>query len=166
MKDAIKQPMKQPLKQKSKWFIYPFFLVHMLMFGGSGFRMAYSDEGPPLLFMFAHGGIAIFVYVTFYLNIFGRDEVQMMFTNAALGLLGIYAQIGWILQWYGKDIGDYPWYRHITPFLYYVLYTFLLWQMVVDLTRSRDNAQRKRRVEYGYVLVSLLVYGGLWWLER
>jgi hypothetical protein len=49
--------------------------------------MAYSDEGPPLLFMFAHGGIAIFVYITFYLNIFGRDAVQVMFTNAALGLL-------------------------------------------------------------------------------
>jgi hypothetical protein len=47
-----------------------------------------------------------------------------------------------------------------------VLYTFLLWQMVVDLTRSRDNEARRQRVEYGYVLVSLLVYGGLWWLER
>ncbi len=153
-------------EKKSRWFIYPFFLVHMLMFGGSGFLMAYSDEGPPLLFMFAHGGIAIFVYITFYLNIFGRDAVQVMFTNAALALFGIYAQIGWILELWGKDIGDYPWYRHITPFLYYVLYTFLLWQMVVDLTRSRDNEARRQRVEYGYVLVSLLVYGGLWWLER
>jgi len=113
-------------EKKSKWFIYPFFLVHMLMFGSSGFLMAYSDEGPPLLFMFAHGGIAIFVYITFYLNIFGRDAVQVMFTNAALALFGIYAQIGWILELWGKDIGDYPWYHHITPFLYYVLYTFLL----------------------------------------
>lgn len=151
------------MQQNSKWFIYPFFLVHMFMFGGSGFLMAYSNEGPPLLFMFAHGGIAIFVYVTFYLKIFGRDAVKVMFTNAALGLFGIYAQIGWILELYGKDIGDYPWYRHITPFLYYVLYTFLLWQLVVDVTRSRDNSERQRKVELGYVVVSLVVYGGLWW---
>jgi hypothetical protein len=126
-------------RQHSKWFIYPFFLLHMAMFGGSGFLMAYADDGPPVLFMFAHGGIAISAYVVFYLNIFGRDAVQVMFTNAALGLFGIYAQIGWILEYFGKDIGNYPWYRHLTPFLYYVLYTFLLWQLVVDLTRSRDN---------------------------
>jgi len=46
---------------------------------------------------------------------------------AALGLFGIYAQIGWILELFGKDIGDYPWYRHITPFLYYVLVSLLLY---------------------------------------
>lgn len=154
------------MKNRSKWFIYPFFLVHMLLFGGSGFQMAYSDDSTPLLFMLAHGGIAILVYVKFYLQIFGRDAVQVMFTNAALGLFGIYAQIGWILALYGKDIGDYPWYRHITPFLYYVLYTFLLWQLVVDVTRSRDNPERQRFVESGYVVVSLLVYGWLWWQER
>ena len=69
----------------------------------------------------------------------------------------------WILALWGKDIGDYPWYRHITPFLYYVLYTFLLWQLVVDLTRSRDKPERQRKVELAYVLVSLAVYGWLWW---
>lgn len=102
-----------------------------------------------------------FVY-PFYLRCFGRDEVQLMFVNAALGLFGIYAQIGWLLSLYGKDIGDYAWYRHITPFLYYVLYTFLLWQLVVDLTRSRDKPARKRKVEYVYILVSLAVYVWVW----
>ena len=149
----------------SKWFIYPFFLFHMAMFGGSGFLMAYGDDGPPLLFMLAHGGIAIVVYVSFYLRFFGRDEVQLMFVNAGLGLFGIYAQIGWLLSLYGKDIDNYAWYRHITPFLYYVLYTFLLWQLVVDLTRSRNNPARKRKVEYVYIAVSLAVYVWLWRLH-
>lgn len=27
--------------------IYPFFMLHMLMFGGSGFMMAYGDKHPP-----------------------------------------------------------------------------------------------------------------------
>jgi hypothetical protein len=40
-----------------KWFVYPFFLLHMAMFGYSGFLMAYGDSGPPFLFMLLHGGI-------------------------------------------------------------------------------------------------------------
>jgi hypothetical protein len=51
---------------------------------------------------------------------------------------------------------------HVTPFLYYILYTFLLRQMLLDLTRSRDKPGRKRAVEMLYVLGSLAVYGGLW----
>ena len=91
MSDIDKQP---------KWFIYPFFLVHMLMFGGSGLLMAYSENA---------------------------RRYCSCSRMAALGLFGIYAQIGWILELFGKDIGDYPWYRHITPFLYYVLVSLLLY---------------------------------------
>jgi uncharacterized membrane protein len=66
--------------------IYPFFLVHMLMFGASGFFMAYNDEPAPVGFLFMHGGLAIFVYMAFYFTIFGRDEVKWMLINAALGV--------------------------------------------------------------------------------
>ena len=140
------------------WFIYIFFGIHMLMFGLSGFLMAYASNRPELTFIYLHGGIAIFVYTIFYLTIFGRDEVKWMLINAALGILGIYAQIGWILGKFGKNIDDYPWYVHVTPFLYYVLYTFLLRQFVLDLTGSRDNAGRKKLVDAAYVLLSLLLY--------
>ena len=148
-------------------FIYIFFGIHMLMFGLSGFLMAYASNRPELTFIYLHGGIAIFVYTIFYLTIFGRDEVKWMLINAALGILGIYAQIGWILGKFGKNIDDYPWYVHVTPFLYYVLYTFLLRQFLLDLTHSRVDPRRKRVVDAAYVLGSLLVYGTLLWrLER
>src|SRR5690606_38874186 len=92
------------------WYkVYPFFLVHMLAFGGSGFLMAYGESRPPVFFLYLHGGFAILIYTLFYLSFFGRDEVKWMFINALLGLFGIYAQIGWILGLFGKDIGDYPW---------------------------------------------------------
>jgi hypothetical protein len=81
-------------------FVYPFFLVHMLAFGVSGFVLAYS--GIPFEFVLMHGGIAIFVYLIFYLAIFGRDEVEWMFINAGLGLFGIASQIDWILSLFGK----------------------------------------------------------------
>jgi len=137
-------------------FVYPFFLVHMLGFGISGFVLAYS--GMPFEFVFMHGGIAIFVYLIFYLAIFGRDEVKWMFINAGLGLFGIVSQIDWILSLFGKHVGDFPWYIHVIPFLYFVLYTFLIRHALLDLLGARDDDTRRRRVEYGYIGASVLFY--------
>ncbi len=145
------------------WGIYPFFGVHMLMFGLSGFFMAYASNAPGLSFLYLHGGIAIFAYLIFYLTIFGMDEVRWMFINAALGILGIYAQIDWILARFNKQIGDYSWAVHVIPFLYFVLYTFLFRQFVIDLTNSRGNDARRAWVNRGYVLASVLVYGFMLW---
>jgi len=50
----------------------------MLMFGGSGFLMAYYPSDTPAFFLFLHGGITIAIYTVFYLAIFGRDEVRWM----------------------------------------------------------------------------------------
>src|SRR3546814_10067479 len=70
-----------------------------------------------------------------------------MFINAGLGILGIYSQIGWILGLFGRNADDYPAYVHVVPVLYYVLYTFLLRRLLLDVTRSRDNPARRRLVE-------------------
>jgi hypothetical protein len=144
------------------YWVYVFFLVHMLAFGLSGFFMAYMDDGPDIVFLYMHGGFAILVYVIFYSAIFGVDEVRWMFINAALGLFGIYAQINLILALFGRRVGDYPWYVHVVPFLYYVLYTFLVYQLVLDITGARENPDRKRLVEGFYVAISILVYAAIW----
>lgn len=154
------------IRDKGGWFIYLFFGIHMLMFGLSGFVMAYSADRPELTFLYMHGGIAIVVYTVFYLVIFGLDEVRWMLINAALGILGIYSQVGWILERFGKRIDDYRWQVHVIPFLYYVLYTFLLRQFLLDVTRSRDNPKRRAQVNNAYVVVSLLVYGLALWRMR
>ena len=137
--------------------IYPFFMIHMLAFGTSGFFLAYGSDAD-VLFLYMHGGIAIFVYVIFYFAIFGVDEVKWMFTNAGLGLIGIYCEIDWILSLFGKHADDFAWYVHVIPFLYYVLYTFLLRQAVIDITRSRHNEARMKIVNSFYVVVSLAIY--------
>ena len=156
-------PLSGGVRNMGGMFIYLFFGIHMLMFGLSGFVMAYSSDAPDLTFLYMHGGIAITVYIVFYLVIFGRDQVGWMLVNAALGILGIHAQIGWILARFDKRIDDYPWQVHVIPFLYYILYTFLLRQFLIDATRSRSNPQRKRLVDAAYVLFSLLVYGVMLW---
>jgi hypothetical protein len=149
------------------WYtIYPFFLFHMLLFGASGFLMAYGKSRPPFLFLFFHGGLAISIYVAFYLAIFGRDEVKWMFINAALGLFGIYSQIGWILSLFGRRISDYPLYLHVIPFLYFVLYTFLIRHAVLDITNSRENPRRRAIVEYCYIALSVAFYVVTSYLER
>jgi hypothetical protein len=155
---ADTQPVQPIGVLKNRFFIYLFFLVHMLMFGLSGFFLSYGDPDTPLLFVYAHGGIAILVYTVFYLVIFGVDEVRWMYTNAILGFVGIYTQIGWLLSLFGRDVAEYPLYRHITPFLYVTLYTFLLRQFVLDVTRSRGNEKRQKRVEQAYVAVITAAY--------
>lgn len=147
-----------------KYFIYPFFLVHMLMFGISGFVLAYGADGD-VGFLYMHGGLAIVVYMVFYLAIFGRDQVKWMLINAGLGIVGIYSQIGWILALFDRNVRDYPLHVHAIPVLYYVLYTFLLRQMVLDFTRSRDDPARRRLVEAAYVVLSLAIYGVSLWLR-
>jgi len=149
------------------WYnIYPFFLLHMLLFGGSGFYMAYASDRPDVLFLYLHGGFAVIIYTIFYLVIFGRDEVKWMFINAGLGVLGIYSQIGWLLSWFGKRIEDYPVYVHVIPLLYFVLYTFLLRHAVMDITRSREDPVRKKLVENGYIALSVVFYLVSFYLER
>ncbi|OAB57822.1 hypothetical protein AY599_03905 [Leptolyngbya valderiana BDU 20041] len=148
------------------YFVYPFFLVHMGGFGASGFFMAYMDDGPGLFFLFMHGGFACLVYVIFYLAIFGPDRVRWMFINATLGLFGIYAQIDLLLSWFGKQASDYSAITHAIPFFYYILYTFLIHQMVLDLTRSRDNSGRRQLMDALYIILSLGIYTALWWKSR
>src|ERR1044071_8747038 len=99
----------------------------------------WKRQGASRPFSLCAWGIAIFVYTIFYLAIFGPDDVKWMFINALLGLLGIGCQISWLLSFFGKRIGDYPFYVHVIPFLYYVLYTFLLRHMVMDITQSRED---------------------------
>ena len=51
-----------PAGSEIAWYkVYPFFLFHMLMFGGSGFVMAYAADGDAehVGFLYMHGGIAI-----------------------------------------------------------------------------------------------------------
>lgn len=149
------------------WYkVYPFFLVHMLLFGASGFFMAYGERHPPFLFLLFHGGFAISIYVVFYLAIFGRDEVKWMFINAALGLFGIYSQIGWLLSLLGKRISDYPFYLNVIPFLYFVLYTFLIRHAVMDITNSRENPRRRTIAGYCYIAVSVAFYLVTYYLEK
>jgi hypothetical protein len=158
---------KYPSGSELAWYmVYPFFLVHMLAFGLSGFFMAYSSDGPDVSFLYLHGGFAIFVYVVFYFALFGVDQVRWMFINAALGLYGIYAQINLILSLFGKQADQFPWYVHVIPFGYYVLYTFLLYQMVLDLSGARHNESRKKIVEGFYVVGSIVVYTLIWFAGR
>ena len=146
----------RPLEKSNRAAVYPFFLMHMGMFSISGFVMAYFAD-PGVAFLFMHGGFAIFVYTIFYHAIFGRDEGKWMFINAGLGIFGIYAQIGWLLGLFGKEISSYPLIVHIILFLYFVLYTFLIRQMFIDIIGARKHPERLSIANRWYVGVSLLV---------
>ena len=140
------------------WYtIYPLFLIHMLAFGAAGFYLAYVVDPRLRSFLYMHGGIAILTYLGAYLAIFGLDKVKWMFINAGLGALGIYSQIGWLLSLMGKKVSDYTFNVHVIPFIYYVLYTFLLRQAVLDLTNSREDPVKQKRAETFFIAFSLVV---------
>lgn len=141
----------------SPWKIYPFFLIHMAGFGESGFAMAYFTN-TPTSFLFIHGGFAVLIYLVFYVAIFGVDEVKWMFINSLLGIFGVYSEIRILLSWAGKDINSFPIYVHVIPFLYYILYMFLLRQIFIEVTGSRADNARSEKVSYIYLFVSLLIY--------
>lgn len=140
------------------WYaVYPFFFIHMFMFGVSGFVMAYSSD-VDITFLYMHGGIAITVYLVFYFAIFGVDEVKWMFINAALGLWGMYVEIDTLLGMFGKSAAAFPLHVHLIPFLYYTLYTFLWRQALIDICQARENPERRRKVEMGFVIGFILLY--------
>jgi len=129
----------------------------MLVFGGMGFYFAYFNRHVDLSTLYLTGGFGVTIYTGFYLFMFGFDEVKWMFINALLGLLGIYSQVGWVLSIFGKKISDYPLQVNVVPFLYYVLYVFLLRHIVVDITKSGDDLKKKKRVEKYYIAISIAV---------
>lgn len=147
-------------------YVYPFFLFHMGIFGASGFYMAYGDDRPDITFLYMHGGIAIFVYSIFYLALFGLDEVKWMFLNALFGVLGIYAQVGWLLTLFDREIGDYPLEVHVIPLLYFVLYSFLVRRAILDITNSTENEPKKARVENRYIAITLAINLACFALQR
>ena len=149
------------------WYsVYPFFLLHMGLFGGSGFFMAYTGDGPPLAFLYLHGGLACLIYLMFYVTIFGVDRVRWMFINAALGLFGIYAQIDWILSLLDKQASEYSAAVHFIPFFYYVLYTFLLHQLLIDIFKGRSNNNRRQIIDALYIILSIVIYSAIWMGQR
>lgn len=59
---------------------------------------------------------------------------------------------------------DYPVYIHAIPFLYYVLYTLLLHNAVLDITHAQEDSSRRKRVDIGYVVVSIAIYSAMYCL--
>jgi len=57
-----------------------------------------------------------------------------MFINALLGVFGTFSQMGYLVEnAFGREISSYPLSSNIIPMLYFVLYTFLLRQLVMDI---------------------------------
>jgi len=139
-------------------------LVHILIFGLPVFCGAYLPKTfviESVIFYHLFGSFAALIYVLFYQAMFGRDAIKWMFIEGALSSLGIYTVVGAWLALIGRDIHDYPLYRHVLPFVFYVLYAFLLRQAFLDITKSREDNAQRRIAEFFYVGISLMAYTAL-----
>ena len=61
---------------------------------------------------------------------------------------------------------SFPWQVHLIPFLYYVLYTFLIYQLILEIAGAYKDPQRKKVVEGFYVVTSFLVYSAIFLLKK
>lgn len=81
VKSARNVPMPKPL-------VYPFLLTHVFVFGYGIFAMSYK-AGVDAETVYIFGSFAATIYVVFYIDNFGFDEVKWMFINAGLGVFGL-----------------------------------------------------------------------------
>ena len=142
-------------------FVYIIFLIHMLGFGLLGFYLAYGKPYTNIIELYLIGGFAIYIYIWFYIGLFGLDTVKWIFINSLLGLFGIYAQRDWALSLFGKSASDYSIFVHVIPFTFYILYTFLIRRALLDLTNCIGDCKKKKVVEMLYIAISIAVYSVL-----
>jgi hypothetical protein len=147
-------------------FAYEGLMLHMFFFGVAVIFLAYLDPSPSTFFLYMWGAFGATLYIGIYSAMFGADEVKWLFINSGLGILGIATQMDWLLSLIGLGLADFPVYIHVVPFIYYVLYTFLLRQALLDLFRAYERPALQRTVNGGYVVFSIAVYVGSWWLRQ
>lgn len=138
--------------------IFPFFLLHMLGFGTSGFFIAYFLPASAVPLLYAHGGLAIGIYLIFYLTIFGKETIKWLFINSTLGIFGVLAEIDFLLNQFGKSIYNFPYYISAIPTLYYILYTFLIRQAFLEFSGATEDETKARRAEQLFVGCSVILH--------
>ena len=140
------------------YYIYPALYLLIVFFGVGSIWLAYgevlkSEEG--LLFFRV---LLLSIFAVSYYIIFGIDEFKWIFINIFLGTVGILGEYEVIGYFFGLDISEYSLSINIFPFLFYVLFIFLLRQTFIDIAGARENPKRKKYVEIGFILVFICVY--------
>ena len=85
--------------------LYGFFLVHMGIFGLSGFFMAYGTDDIDLSFLYMHGGIAIVVSALVGYLVAHVSTEQTLFARAGITLMALIvgmAIVGFV-DWFLSD---------------------------------------------------------------
>lgn len=138
--------------------VYPTMLFIVLVYTATNFFLVYHAPTPSILTLYFVGLLTGSGFVLIYYSIFGPDDVKWMFINALLGGLGIYTQLEWVLSLINVNPDKFPWPFHVVPFAFIVLLTFLLRQAFLDLFSARENETRGKVVDFGYVVITVVIY--------
>lgn len=150
--------MKKTMKNDKNIFIYLFFLVHMWAFWTACFYISYF-QSIDFEFLIPFASISISIYLLFYFVIFWTWKVKDMFVNAIVGCLWIYAWLWDILSFFGENINSFHIYVHIVPWIYFVMYTFLLRNLLKDIFSflvKKDGEKIWDYVFYWFGWISLI----------
>lgn len=148
--------------QLSPLIVYPTIFLQIFLFGAFCFGFAYAGKWPNMGGLVIIGGFGIMFFALFYSALFSLAEIGWMFLNGAIGVLGILSQIDVVLSWFGKSAGDFGFDAHLFPVIYWIMASFVLWQLVLDITRSREDPVRRWWANLAFSLSSLALYAALW----
>lgn len=146
----------------SPLIVYPTIFLQICLFGAFCFGFAYAGKWPNMGGLVIIGGFGIMFFALFYIALFGLAEIGWMFLNGAIGVLGILSQIDVVLSWFGKSAADFGFDAHLFPVIYWIMASFVLWQLVLDITRSSEDPVRRWWANLAFSLSSLAVYAALW----
>ncbi len=150
----------------SPLIVYPTIFLQTCLFGAFCFGFAYAGKWPNMGGLVIIGGFGIMFFALFYGAVFGLAEMGWMFVNGAIGVLGILSQINVVLSWFGKSADDFGFDAHLFPVIYWIMASFVLWQLVLDLTGSREDAARRWWANLAFSLGSLTLYATLWLTDQ
>ncbi|ACV27578.1 hypothetical protein Kkor_2168 [Kangiella koreensis DSM 16069] len=146
--------------------VYGLFIIVVFAILPVIFNETYIQRDINLTYFLFLGGFFPLIYLLYYRSVFGRDAILWIFINSILGILGTFAELNWLLKYfYEKEVSDFPFYYHIVPAIHYILLTYVLRQAIIDTFHARDNDKRLFYVNILYVVLSILIYSSLYFIN-
>ncbi|EKE29455.1 MAG: hypothetical protein ACD_2C00172G0003 [uncultured bacterium (gcode 4)] len=141
---------------------YPILVPHVLIFGFTWFMLFYSHQRPAMGFLIWL--ITTISYLIVYVQLFGKEQIRDMLIGGLIWVIQVY---GWLeilaakaIDWTKefKTFDSMPMYYHLIPATYFIMWTFLVKNVIIDLIWARNNPEKMNLTYKLFYAISLLIF--------
>lgn len=157
----FQKKQKSFIKGNDPWFIYIFLVLHGAVFTSVSFYLIYwADKSEDPYFGYIWGGIGAIVYSIIYFGLFAKEKLLWAFINGTIAFFQILSIRK--SNSFFEELESLPWYTHIVPIIYFVLYTFLLRHICLKISSAISPKFGIKIGNTGFVLINI----GVWyWIQ-